>query len=153
MFKILLLVSISLELLLNNMVLAAPLQNVSLPLTFPSDYYDKTRDSCSFVTAKYSCNTTSRYRTMDGSCNNIARPYTGMAGTEYKRLRAPVYADNKSLPRSTAANGAALPNPRALSAKLCPDNSATDKVWTNLLPIFGQFVTHDITNLLPTLSI
>ncbi len=152
MSKLLILAALALAFLVIERASGAPLQNVRLPTNFPSDYYDTTRDSCSYAKATYLCNVTSRYRTMDGSCNNIARPYMGMAGIAYKRLRVPAYADNVSLPRNTSVNGGALPNPRKLSAQLCRDNSATDKVWTNLLPLFGQFVAHDLTNLLPTLS-
>jgi hypothetical protein len=134
------------------MVWSAVITNITLLTTFPSDYYDSTRDSCVYVTATYSCNVTTRYRTMDGSCNNIVRPYIGQAGTAYKRLLTPVYADIKSLPKNTSVNGGALPNTRTISLEMCSDDSETDKVWTHMLPIFGQFVTHDITNLLPTLS-
>lgn len=39
--------------------------------------------------------TRSRYRTYDGSCNNLQIPSWGMANTKYARLLAPNYADSK----------------------------------------------------------
>ena len=36
-----------------------------------------------------------KYRTLDGSCNNLRRPAWGMAGTRYARLVPAKYADGK----------------------------------------------------------
>lgn len=37
--------------------------------------------------------TNSKYRTLDGSCNNLKYPQWGAANTRYGRLVAPRYAD------------------------------------------------------------
>jgi len=38
---------------------------------------------------------TARYRSADGSCNNLKRPRWGRANTAYKRLLFPAYKDGK----------------------------------------------------------
>jgi hypothetical protein len=139
--------------LLASIASAQP-QALTLPTTFGSDYYDSSRDSCPFMKSSLfsNCNFTSKYRTFDGSCNNIDRPWTGMAGTPFKRYMPSSYADGVSSLRGSSS-GSTLPNERSLSTVFCGDNSAEDTRWTNFMPIFGQFVTHDITALTPTLGI
>jgi hypothetical protein len=123
--------------------------------TFKPDYTDPSRTSCQFMkAANYTqlCgNFLSKYRTMDGSCNNIAKPWLGQAGHEYKRLLAPAYDDGVSSPRGSSGK-VNLPNARSVSQSLCNDNSQNDTKWSHLLPIFGQFVSHDVTNLQPLLG-
>lgn len=46
------------------------------------------------VAAPVSC-PNNKYRTLDGSCNNLRRPAWGMAGTRYARLVPAKYADGK----------------------------------------------------------
>lgn len=41
------------------------------------------------------CNEFARYRSYDGSCNNLQSPSKGMANTNYVRLRPAVYFDRK----------------------------------------------------------
>jgi hypothetical protein len=128
---------------------------IALPLTFGPDYYDSSRDSCPFMTASLfaSCNSASKYRTFDGSCNNVERPWVGMAGTPFKRYMPSNYSDGVSALRgSSSGSSVSLPNERALSSVFCGDNSAEDTRWTNFMPIFGQFVAHDVTALAPTLG-
>jgi hypothetical protein len=140
---------------------AQPPNPITLPLTFPSDYYHSSRDTCAFMNRNSNtykslfsgCNFTSKYRTFDGSCNNIDRPWTGMAGTPFKRYMPSNYADGVSSLRGSSVRGASLPNERVLSVNYCVENANEDNRWTNFMPIFGQFVTHDITALSPTLGI
>ena len=102
------------------------------------------------------CNFTSKYRTFNGTCNNIERPWTGQANSTYKHYIWPaMYADNKSAPRNASLvnKNSLLPDPRSISRQMCNENNATNNRWTYLLTIFGQFVTHDITSLQTTSGI
>jgi peroxidase len=75
----------------------------------------------------------------------------GMANSPYKRILPPNYADGKTALRRSV-NDANLPNERNLSINYCLESSNEDNRWTNFMPNFGQFVTHDITALTPTLG-
>lgn len=57
----------------------------------------------------------SRYRTADGSCNNLRYPTWGKSFTCFQRLLPPAYSDGQSAPR-VSTTGYPLPNPRVLSA-------------------------------------
>jgi peroxidase len=87
-----------------------------------------------------SCNSSSKYRTFDGSCNNLVNPYYGKADTPYERLLTASYDDGTNSARTTG-----LPNPRTISLRLNNDNSATTAIWNHIWTTFGQFLTHDIT--------
>ncbi|XP_047998501.1 peroxidase-like isoform X2 [Leguminivora glycinivorella] len=86
----------------------------------------------------------SRYRSIDGSCNNLERPVWGMPQTPYGRLLPFNYADGISAwPVSTT--GQPLPNPRTISLTLFPDKNLVDPVWTLNSQQWGQIITHDMS--------
>ncbi len=45
-----------------------------------------------------------KYRTLDGSCNNLVNPLWGSSFTAFKRLQSPVYENGFNLPIGTSAN-------------------------------------------------
>lgn len=99
-------------------------------------YYDK----------RYECEKhyASKYRTIDGSCNNIHRPYWGRSNTCHIRLLPPDYSDGIQAFRM-AKNGKPLPSPREVSNHAM--NSKDYKAYyTSLMLSWGQFVAHDIMN-------
>ena len=91
-------------------------------------------------------NFTDKYRTYDGSCNNKLRPWVGQTLSPYKHYRTQQYQDGISTPRRMAFtnNNIQMPHPRNVSRQLCDDIKQTDPLWTHLLPLFGQFVVHDL---------
>ncbi|XP_021196179.3 peroxidase isoform X3 [Helicoverpa armigera] len=88
--------------------------------------------------------TKSRYRAIDGSCNNLERPAWGMPQTPYGRLAHYNYADGvNAFPRSRS--GRPLPNVREISLRLFPDKQLIDPVWTLMTQQWGQIITHDMS--------
>jgi hypothetical protein len=45
-----------------------------------------------------------------------------------------------------AKSGKLLPNPRTISASIAVDNGLVEKFDTHILPLFGQFIAHDVTS-------
>jgi len=93
------------------------------------------------------CDVTSKYRTFDGTCNNLNNPLYGAANTPYKRMMGPAYGDGLNSPRNSSASGAPLPNPRLISTSVFKDLSAFEKRWFLISASFGQFMVHDMTSL------
>lgn len=91
-----------------------------------------------------SCDRNSRYRTIDGTCNNLEHPSWGMAGSCFERLLDPAYADGTSTLR-TARSGRPLPSARRISLEIHAHlNNPTDYV-THMFMQWGQFLDHDIS--------
>ena len=86
----------------------------------------------------------SKYRTIDGSCNNLAHPYWGKSYVCHIRLLPPDYADGVSAPRMSY-QGKTLPNARLLS-NLVTSDKPFESFYTHMKMAFGQFVNHDITH-------
>ncbi|XP_037080364.1 peroxidase-like isoform X2 [Pollicipes pollicipes] len=85
-----------------------------------------------------------RYRTVDGMCNNLEFPHWGAARNTFRRLLAPDYADGVNAPR-VGAEGYPLPSPRRVSAFLHKDLGQHDHAVTMMLVAWGQVIDHDIT--------
>ena len=88
--------------------------------------------------------TSSRYRTHDGSCNNLHNVLWGKSFQPFNRLLSPDYGDGIDSPR-LSSRGAPLPNPRIISFTLSPETKSLSKYFTHLLMQWGQFVDHDMT--------
>ena len=86
----------------------------------------------------------SRYRTIDGSCNNLFQSSWGQANTAQARLLRPEYEDGRTTPRG-GLYVSSLPNPRFISTQLHFDLDREYPGITNLVAAFGQFLDHDIT--------
>ncbi|KAL0125820.1 hypothetical protein PUN28_004702 [Cardiocondyla obscurior] len=85
----------------------------------------------------------SRYRSFDGSCNNLRNPTWGLANTRYGRLVLPRYSDGIRAP-SKSIIGANLPLARAVSFMMFPSNDIDDVQYTLLAMQYGQIITHDM---------
>lgn len=92
------------------------------------------------------CDPNSKFRTFDGSCNNLQNPWWGKNEIPYKRFLPAEYSDGLQQPRMFSKSGRELPNPRLVSRALADDNGQTETFYTHLLAIFGQFLAHDVTS-------
>ena len=102
---------------------------------------------CPFPNVDSKCIATAKYRTHDGSCNNVENTMLGKSVTPYKRLLPPAYDDSIDTPRKLSKiDSLPLPNARQISIKvhasLTPEPPSTR--LTHLGVIFGQFVNHDL---------
>ncbi|KAB0801447.1 hypothetical protein PPYR_05801 [Photinus pyralis] len=91
------------------------------------------------------CNESQRYRTYDGTCNNLKNPFKyGVAFTPFRRALPPDYGDGFSEPR-IAKDGGALPSARDVSVLVHRPIYRHDNKFTVMLAVWGQFIDHDIT--------
>ena len=82
-----------------------------------------------------------RFRTLNGSQNNLNNPTWGQAGGNLRRRVPSAYADGISEP-----SGADRPNPRLISNLVCDQPQsfiANDRGLTSMVWQWGQFVDHD----------
>ena len=96
------------------------------------------------------CDASTKYRSFDGTCNNLDHPLYGSANTPYKRFLAPKYDDGFNSPKTLAANNGILPSPRQISATIMNDDFQSEARFSHFFTIFGQFITHDMTSLAST---
>ncbi|PZC86185.1 hypothetical protein B5X24_HaOG211346 [Helicoverpa armigera] len=86
-----------------------------------------------------------RYRTHDGTCNNINRPRWGSTMTPVQRFLAPSYSDGLQAARRSIF-GTKLPSAREISSTIHEDRNAETVGVTHLLMQWGQFLDHDVTS-------
>ena len=88
-----------------------------------------------------------RFRTIDGTCNNVDQPFFGAAGTPFRRVQPADYADEVSAPR-VAQSEDQLPNARNVSRFVHGSNADRQNPnsprLTHLAMNWGQFLDHDI---------
>ncbi|KAG4075838.1 hypothetical protein HA402_003664 [Bradysia odoriphaga] len=88
----------------------------------------------------------SRYRTLDGTCNNLRNPLLGAANTRYGRLISPKYGDGVSSP-SVSLTGEELPAARLVSLVIFDEQDVPDPQYTLFNMQWGQIMTHDMSML------
>ncbi|XP_041978631.1 chorion peroxidase-like [Aricia agestis] len=86
-----------------------------------------------------------RYRTHDGTCNNLNRPRWGSTMTPVQRFIPPVYSDSIQAPRRSIF-GSTLPSAREISAAIHENKNVENFGITHLLMQWGQFLDHDVTS-------
>ena len=89
------------------------------------------------------CDPDAKFRTIDGSCNNLNNPKFGMSFTPVQRVLPNAYADGMFLPR-VAQDGGPLPSGREVTNKVLFHNDVPDDEFTSMLVGFGQFLDHDL---------
>ncbi len=83
-----------------------------------------------------------KYRTIDGSCNNLGKPLWGKSNTAFVRIVPPAYADGLSDPRISHSGGQ-LPSARVISVGAATDQNIEDKKLTLFVMQWGQ-VCHSL---------
>lgn len=86
----------------------------------------------------------SRYRTLDGTCNNLENPLWGSANMRYGRLLTPRYGDSISSP-TNSITGQDLPNARLVSLIVFGEEDVPDPQFTIVNMQWGQIMTHDMS--------
>ncbi|KAJ4448745.1 hypothetical protein ANN_00136 [Periplaneta americana] len=86
-----------------------------------------------------------RYRSADGSCNNLQNERWGRAGTALQRVLPPKYGDGVNSPR-VAANRQELPSARVVSTQFATEADIPYDNYTLLVMQWGQFLDHDLTH-------
>ncbi|XP_052080790.1 peroxidase-like [Mytilus californianus] len=104
----------------------------------------KKQTSCPFGAVQ--CDPTSKYRTADGSCNNLANPLWGKSHTPFERFIPSFYEDGLDDPRATDVFGDPLPLARDISVKVHTVSDSTTQMndLSHFSMEFGQFISHDI---------
>lgn len=85
-----------------------------------------------------------RYRTHDGTCNNVRKSRLGSAQMPFNRFLAPAYSDGIEELRQSVLGGA-LPSARFISI-LVHGSRESDSPVTLMLAQWGQFIDHDLTS-------
>lgn len=88
----------------------------------------------------------SKYRSLDGSCNNIYDGLRGKAFTGYKRLLPAAYLDGVQEIRRSVNRKFALPSPRLISTSLCRHRNNIDNELTLSVMQWSQFIEHDLAH-------
>ncbi|CAH1099661.1 unnamed protein product [Psylliodes chrysocephalus] len=126
-----------------NFVPSGPPPQPGIPLA-PQPTQDPATLGCG--TPPASC-PNSRYRSYDGSCNNLRNPILGTPNTPYTRLLPQNYGDGISNP-TLAKSGNELPLSRLVSLIIYPDAPIEDPIFTLNAMQYGQIITHDMSMIL-----
>ncbi|KAF7286457.1 hypothetical protein GWI33_005099 [Rhynchophorus ferrugineus] len=86
-----------------------------------------------------------RFRTADGTCNNMDHPWRGSSMFPMQRFIAPVYEDGLQRVRLSLF-GDPLPSPRQISKVIHVDRNKEVHSVTLMFMQWGQFIDHDVTS-------
>ncbi|XP_055951499.1 peroxidase-like isoform X1 [Argiope bruennichi] len=89
------------------------------------------------------CNPLDRYRTIDGSCNNINHPTWGIVNECYMRYLPAAYEGFEDFQKSK--NGDPLPPVRDLTVNIFKDVHRPSPNISFMFTIYGQTVAHDVS--------
>lgn len=98
-----------------------------------------------------------KYRSVDGTCNNLQHPTWGASLTGFRRILRPIYENGFSTPIGWNKNmkyyGYPKPSSRLVSTTLIATKRITpDDTYTHMLMQWGQFLDHDLDHALPSVS-
>ncbi|XP_071089469.1 salivary peroxidase/catechol oxidase-like [Haliotis cracherodii] len=87
----------------------------------------------------------SRFRTIDGVCNNMNNPLWGSVNRNFRRVLPAVYNDANGTPRLNTASGVPLPTARTVSNNVHFELNRTSNRLSVMAMQWGQFLDHDLT--------
>ncbi|XP_050297990.1 uncharacterized protein LOC126737238 [Anthonomus grandis grandis] len=103
-----------------------------------------TREDCGEEAEDVPC-PPSKYRSIDGECNNVRHPSWGTRGMPFLRMLKAEYADGKSQPRtSSLSTSEPLPNPLEVASTLQSIPSEVHDSVTSLLGAWSEVLLHDL---------
>nr|CAD7398389.1 unnamed protein product [Timema poppensis] len=99
----------------------------------------------------------SKYRAIDGTCNNLQHPMWGASLTGFRRILKPIYENGFSTPigwkKTVKYYGFPKPSARLVSTSLISTTKITqDTHFTHMLMQWGQFLDHDLDHATPSVS-
>lgn len=99
----------------------------------------------------------SKYRSIDGTCNNLENPIWGASNTGFRRILKPIYENGFSQPvgwsKDLKYNGHSLPSARLISSKLITTKEVTaDSRISHMVMQWGQFLDHDLDHATPSVT-
>lgn len=99
----------------------------------------------------------SKYRSIDGSCNNFVNPTWGASLTGFRRILYPIYENGFSQPvgwnKNIKYNGFSLPSARQVSTSIITTNEISHDIEiTHMTMQWGQWLDHDLDHALPSVS-
>ena len=107
----------------------------------------KLTDGCDALKDRLRC-FQHKYRTIDGTCNNLCRIKQGAAFTPLRRFLPSEYAPGEQ-PRNESVTGHPLPNTRRVSVEIFQalngDEFGIRPIFTHVTMTWGQFIDHDVT--------
>ncbi|XP_018575206.1 uncharacterized protein LOC108913999 [Anoplophora glabripennis] len=119
---------------------------------FPGSFHPRQlRDGCPLKGTPRCPPASRRYRTADGTCNNLDNPWKGSAMLPMQRFLPPAYEDGiQSIRRSIL--GPRLPSAREVSVQIHGDRDKELPTVTLMLMQWGQFIDHDVTSVVKSRS-
>ncbi|GJQ67039.1 HPX6 [Trypoxylus dichotomus] len=94
-----------------------------------------------------SCVKYMKFRTYDGTCNNLKEPFKyGVGHRPFRRILPPDYADVGISEPRLSIDGNELPSARTISNVIHRPYFKDDPNFTVMLAVWGQFLDHDITS-------
>ena len=108
--------------------------------------------NCEPLSAKYNCldYRVLKYRTINGTCNNLFFPLNGAANMPFARLLPADYEDDISQPygfqqaQTNREFDGPWPSPRYVSWKVVKDMEHSSEKMSHMFMSWGQFLDHDI---------
>lgn len=107
---------------------------------------------CPLMVKPIQCDSTGRFRSFTGHCNNLDNPIWGAARTPFVRYLEPKHPDGIEQDRVSALDASPLPAPRLVTSQVHRDVDRPSSELTLLIMVWGQFVDHDVAQAAPPRS-